>query len=84
MKTARRKYKKEFKLEAIEMYKNGERSMNEVERGLGITNGLLSKWIDRLAREEKPEEVFPGYGKLPGADTAININIQRESTVYEC
>ena len=52
METARRKYSKEFKLEAIEMYKNGKRTMSEVERDLGITGGILSKWIDRLTRAE--------------------------------
>jgi len=37
----RRKYSKEFKLEAIQLQKNGERSISEVERELGITQGLL-------------------------------------------
>ena len=36
----RRKYSKEFKMEAIRVYENGERTVSEVERELGITQGL--------------------------------------------
>lgn len=43
MKTVRKKYSKEFKLEAIRMYENGERTIVEVEQELGITTGLLWK-----------------------------------------
>ena len=89
MKTARRKYSKEFKLEAIEMYKNSERSMSEVERDLGISGGILSKWIDRLARAEKPEEVFPGNGKLQNTDQRIrqlereNLRLRQEKEILK-
>ncbi|MAT40698.1 MAG: IS3 family transposase, partial [Anaerolineaceae bacterium] len=53
MKFVRKKYSKEFKMEAIAMFKNGERSMYEVERELGITSGLLSKWIAKIENAEK-------------------------------
>ena len=43
MSQERRKYSKEFKLEAVRLYENGERSVSEVERELGITTGLLWK-----------------------------------------
>lgn len=48
MTTARKKYSKEFKLEAIRMYENGERTVSEVDRELGITAGLLWKWKENL------------------------------------
>lgn len=44
MSKERKKYSREFKIEAIQMYENGERTVSEVERELGITAGLLWKW----------------------------------------
>jgi transposase-like protein len=37
MSVKRKKYSKQFKLDAIQMYENGEKSMAQVERELGIT-----------------------------------------------
>ena len=78
MKQERRKYSKEFKLETIQMYKNGERSMSEVERELGITKGLLWKWITSLEKARKQEEAFPGNGKMPETEARIQ-QLEREN-----
>ena len=43
MSTIRKKYNKEFKIEAIRMYEKGDRTIPEVEKALGITKGLLWK-----------------------------------------
>ena len=89
MKTAKRKYSREYKMEAIEMYKNGERSMCEVERELGITTGLLSKWIDRLEKSDKWEEVFPEQGNLTDSDQRIrqlereNLRLRQEKEILK-
>jgi transposase len=42
-----RSYAKEFKLEALELLKRGDKSAGEIERQLGITPGLLIKWRAR-------------------------------------
>jgi len=42
-----RTYTKEFKLEAISLAENSEKSMGQIERELGITTGLLAKWRAR-------------------------------------
>jgi transposase len=42
-----RSYAKEFKLEALELLKRGDKSAGEIERQLGITPGLLTKWRAR-------------------------------------
>jgi transposase len=73
----RRKYSKEFKLEAIQLQKNGERTVSEVERELGITQGLLWKWKDELNKQPKKEEAFPGNGKLNDTDARIR-QLERE------
>jgi transposase len=80
MERKRRKYKKEFKLEAIQTYRNGERSLQEVERALGITKGLLGKWIESLEKQAKPEEAFPGNGHLPESEARIR-QLERENAV---
>lgn len=78
MKQERRMYSREFKLEAIRMYKNGERSMPEVERELGITKGLLWKWIASLDKTTPKGEAFPGNGNLPETEARIR-QLEREN-----
>ena len=78
MGTKRRKYDKEFKLEAIKVYENGERPRLEVERELGITPGLLGKWIESLQKQTKKEEAFPGNGRLPETEARIK-QLEREN-----
>ena len=65
-KKEKRNYTKEFKLEAVRLYESTERSQSEVERELGITPTLLSKWV-RQCREQE-EQAFPGKGKLTERD----------------
>ena len=49
-----RTYTQEFKLEALELYNNSDKSAAQIERELGITKGLLLKWRDRYqVKEEK-------------------------------
>lgn len=82
MSRTRRKYSKEFKMEAIRMYEHGERSVSEVERELGITQGLLWKWREELERQPKKEEAFPGNGKL--TDTEAHIRrLEREIAILK-
>ena len=42
-----RSYTKEFKIEALELLKNSGKSAGQIERDLGITQGMLLKWRDR-------------------------------------
>lgn len=74
----RRKYDKEFKLEAIRSYENGDRSQCEVERELGITQGLLGKWIQSLEKAPKKAEAFPGQGRLTETEARIR-QLEREN-----
>jgi transposase len=74
----RKKYIREFKIEAIRMYENGERSVSEVERELGITAGLLWKWKENLNKQPKKEEAFPGNGRLTDTEARIR-QLEREN-----
>jgi transposase len=48
-----REFAKEFKLDALELLKRGEKSAVEIERDLGISPGLLVKWRNRYQVVEK-------------------------------
>ncbi len=76
----RKKYTKEFKLEAIRMYENSERTAAEIEKELGITPGLLSRWKQKLEKIPKKEEAFPGNGKLMDTDARIR---QMEREIFQ-
>lgn len=78
MSKERRNNSKEFKLEAIQLYENGERSVSEVERELGITKGLLWKWRASLAKSPKEEETFPGNGRMADPEARIR-QLEREN-----
>ena len=82
MKKERRRYSKDFKLEAIRVWEKGERSESEVEIDLGITKGLLWKWRDELERQPKKEEVFPGNGRLTDTDARIR-QLERENALLK-
>ena len=51
-----REYSEEFKLQALELLKKGDKSSAQIERDLGITYGLLLKWRERYQRLERAGE----------------------------
>jgi transposase len=57
-----REYSQEFKLEALELLKRGDKSAGQLERELGITPGLLVKWRARyqiLEKEGQTGQIVP-------------------------
>ena len=78
----RRKYSKEFKLEAIRLYESGERSAAEIEQELGITTGLLWKWRKAYEQEAHKEDVFRGQGKRTAAEERIR-QLERENRLLK-
>jgi transposase len=78
-----RSYAKEFKLEALELLKHGDKSAGEIERQLGITPGLLVKWRVRYQLiEQGKREVRLGPSDLEGAKAEIR-RLQRELSAAE-
>src|SRR6266508_2126407 len=71
----KRRYTREFKLEAVRLYEASEKSMREIEQELGITTYLLSKWVQQFRQPETA--VFPGQGKLPEKDAELQ-RLRRE------
>ncbi len=67
MSKQRRTYTREFKMEAVRLWKTTHKTTAEVEQDLDITHGLLCKWKQRLADEG--DQAFPGQGQLtPGQE----------------
>jgi len=56
----RKRYTKEFKLEAVRMLEAGERSGKKIEKDLGIGSGQIYKWRQELVASG--ERAFPGNG----------------------
>ena len=59
-KSTRKKYSKEFKLEAVSMLEAGDRSGKQIEKDLCIGSGQVYKWRREL--EDSGERAFPGNG----------------------
>jgi len=76
----KRTYTREFKLEAVRLYESTSKSMSEVERELGITPYLLSKWVQQFHQAE--EQAFPGKGKVMERDDELS-RLRREVEILK-
>jgi len=76
----KRTYSREFKLEAVRLYESTSKSMSEVERELGITPYLLSKWVQQFRQAE--EQAFPGKGKVMERDEELS-RLRREVEILK-
>ncbi len=78
-----REYSQEFKLEALELLKHGEKSAGQIERELGITPGLLVKWRARyqiLVKDGQAPQIGPSDLEALKAE---NRRLQRELAAVE-
>lgn len=57
----RKKYTKEFKLDAVRLVTDQGYSRSEATRNLGINAGMLGRWVQES--EADREEAFRGNGK---------------------
>jgi transposase len=71
----RRKYDRQFKIEAVRLVTDDGRKASEVARNLGIHVNLIYLWKKQLA--ENPKEAFPGLGNLKSSDAELR-KLQRE------
>ena len=70
-----RKYDREFKLEVVRLAQEEGSTAAEVERRLGIGQGMISRWKRQLAKQG--ESAFPGKGQV-AADEEDRRQLQRE------
>jgi len=57
---SRRKYSREFKIEALKLVLEGDRTVTDVAESLGIDRSLLQRWKSEF--KDDPEVAFPGNG----------------------
>jgi transposase len=73
----RRQYTREFKIEAVRLLDESDRSRASVARELGIHESMLKRWKAQL--EERPaSEAFPGNGSASAAEEEIR-RLRREN-----
>lgn len=68
-KKTRRRYTKEFKIEAVELVKARSGRISEVAENLGIHPMMLHRWVREYS--DDPQYAFPGQGKLKPPDEEL-------------
>src|SRR3989304_4438371 len=58
----RRRFSREFKIEAVRLVTEGGRGIAETAREIGVNATVLGRWKQTLANDG--EEAFPGKGRL--------------------
>jgi len=65
----RRKYDREFKIEAVKLVTRGDKTQAQVSRDLGVSVNQLAHWRQQFAAD--PKDAFPGKGFLKPADEEL-------------
>lgn len=75
----KRKFTREFKLEAVRLAAAGDKPLARVARELGILPNLLRNWRRQVeGRAGQPTaDVFPWHGQLPSPDEEVR-RLRRE------
>jgi transposase len=76
----RRRYDKQFKLDALRAVEASDRSVASVARDLGIHPNVLYKWREQFLAD--PNDSFPGKGKLKPEDEELR-KLRRENEVLK-
>ena len=74
----RTKYTLEFKLEALKLAETSGKSIAQIERDLGLSEGLLHYWKKKWKQDGR--EAFPGNGRLKPEDEEIR-RLKRENEI---
>lgn len=73
----RRRFSREFKLEAVRQALEGGRTQVEVAEELGIKKESLYRWVREFKQD--PEQSFPGNGSLKDRDKEVE-DLRRQVT----
>ena len=57
-----RQYDREFKLNAVKLYREGDKSLEKLAENLGIPKATLAQWVAQF--KEHGDESFPGSGLI--------------------
>ena len=73
----RRKFTREFKLEAVRLIKDRGVSYVQASQDLGVHTSQLRDWVKKLA--DDPQHAFPGHGQMKPEQLEI-ARLKREVT----
>src|SRR4029078_12715648 len=73
----RRKFTREFKLEAVRLIKDRGVSYVQASQDLGVHTSQLRDWVKKLA--DDPQHAFPGQGQMKPEQLEI-VRLKREVT----
>jgi len=71
-----KKYDKEFKIEAVRLASEPGNTQSQIQRELGIGQGVISRWKSELTADSK--DAFPGKGHLKPQDEELR-RLKREN-----
>ena len=71
-----RRIDKEFKIEAVRLASEPGNTQSEIERDLGISQGIISRWKRELRKDG--DQAFPGKGRLKPDDDELR-RLKREN-----
>ena len=73
----RRKFSREFKVEAVRLVKERSVSVAQASRELDVHENVLRKWIKEFGAD--PAQTFPGHGQMKPEHQEIE-RLRREVT----
>ena len=71
-----KRYDKEFKIEAVRLASEPGNTQAQIQRELGIGQGVISRWTRELKADS--EHAFPGKGHLKPQDEELH-RLKREN-----
>jgi transposase len=71
-----KRFDKEFKIEAVRLASEPGNTKSKIERDLGISQGIISRWKRELRKDG--DQAFPGKGRLKPDDDELR-RLKRES-----
>ena len=77
----RGRYPKEFKVEAVRLLNEGDRSGAEIARELGVKRTLLYRWRDDMNR--KGDKAFEGPGRPTVKNMSEVARLKRELEIVK-
>ncbi len=72
----RKRYSKEFKLEAVRLLERGDKPAADLARELGVRRNQLYRWKEQL--EGRGEEAFPGSVRRANDKDAEIARLKKE------
>ena len=73
---SKRKYDREFKINAVKLYQGSRKGKSQIARDLGVSKSAFSRWVQEIEREGETK-AFPGEGKIKASHEEL-YKIKRE------